>query len=361
MAQARYEHVTRRFGNTVALDDFTLDVREGEFLVLVGPSGCGKTTALRCLAGLDEPDSGAVYIGDRDVTYVEPADRDVAMVFQNYALYPYLTVFDNLAFPLKMRKVPKRERKERVEAVAEMLDIVALLDRRPRELSGGQRQRVAVGRAIVREPAVFLMDEPLSNLDAQLRGQTRAELIRLQRELGTTTIYVTHDQTEAMTMGHRLAVLSDGRLQQLATPMEIYDCPANRFVAGFIGNPPMNQLEATIDLDRNRVETPLGWLELPGSIRGIIEDRRQLTIGIRPEHVLVLEQNGSGGDVRAAGLLVDIDLVESLGSDTYVTSTTGFRARLPEDLEARRGDRLQVTHASGRLHAFDHTTGDRLT
>ena len=360
MAEARYEHVTRRFGDTVALDDFTLDIHEGEFLVLVGPSGCGKTTALRCLAGLDEPDSGAVYIGDRDVTYVEPADRDVAMVFQNYALYPYLTVFDNIAFPLKMRKVPKRERKERVEAVAGMLDIVPLLNRRPRELSGGQRQRVAVGRAIVREPAVFLMDEPLSNLDAQLRGQTRAELIRLQRELGTTTIYVTHDQTEAMTMGHRLAVLSDGRLQQIATPMEIYDRPANRFVAGFIGNPPMNQIEATIDWNGRRLNTELGWLHLPDHMAGLFEGRERAIIGIRPEHILVTEQNPAPDDHEKPGLTLDIDLVESLGSDTFVTSTTGFRARAPEGLEARIGDRLCISHAARRLHAFDVESGGRL-
>ncbi|MEZ4572772.1 MAG: sugar ABC transporter ATP-binding protein [Thermomicrobiales bacterium] len=207
MARARFERVTRSFGDTIALDNFSLDIEEGEFLVLVGPSGCGKTTALRCLSGLDEPDSGSVYIGDRDVTYVEPSERDVAMVFQNYALYPYLSVFDNIAFPLKMRKTPKDERRNRVTSVAELLEIQPLLDRKPRELSGGQRQRVALARAIVRDPAVFLMDEPLSNLDAQLRGQTRTELIRLQRELGTTTIYVTHDQVEAMTMGHRLAVL----------------------------------------------------------------------------------------------------------------------------------------------------------
>lgn len=357
MAEARFEHVTRQFGDTLALDDLTLEVHEGEFLVLVGPSGCGKTTALRCLSGLEEPDSGAVYIGDRDVTYVEPADRDIAMVFQNYALYPYLSVFDNIAFPLKMRKVPKGERRQRVESVAEMLDIQPLLKRRPRELSGGQRQRVALGRAIVRDPAVFLMDEPLSNLDAQLRGQTRAELIRLQRDLGTTTIYVTHDQTEAMTMGHRLAVLHDGRLQQVATPMEIYRRPANRFVAGFIGNPPMNQIEASVDRDKQRFATGDGWLSIAEADIVKLGDRQKVILGVRPEHMRLCRGSEAEGQ---EGLANEIDLVESLGSDTYITSTTGIRARLPEGVEVERGARVRATYASGQLHLFDAECGRRL-
>jgi multiple sugar transport system ATP-binding protein len=357
MAEARFEHVTRQFGDTIALDDLTLNVNEGEFLVLVGPSGCGKTTALRCLSGLDEPDAGALYIGDRDVTYVEPADRDVAMVFQNYALYPYLSVFDNIAFPLKMRKVPKDQRKQRVDTVASMLDIQPLLNRKPRELSGGQRQRVALGRAIVRDPAVFLMDEPLSNLDAQLRGQTRAELIRLQRELGTTTIYVTHDQTEAMTMGHRLAVLHDGRLQQVAKPMEIYRYPANLFVAGFIGNPPMNQLEAVVDRNKQRFVTADGWLSIAKADIARLEDRKTVILGIRPEHML-LASRSAGMDQE--GLVIEIDLVESLGSDTYVTSTTGVRARLPEGFGVKPGAHLSATSAPGQLHLFDGESGNRL-
>ena len=359
MARARFEHVTRRFDETLALDDFTLDVHEGEFLVLVGPSGCGKTTALRCLSGLDEPDAGAVYIGDRDVTYVEPADRDVAMVFQNYALYPYLSVFDNIAFPLKMRKVPKQERRERVESVAGLLNILPLLERNPRELSGGQRQRVALGRAIVREPAVFLLDEPLSNLDAQLRGQTRTELIRLQRELGTTTIYVTHDQVEAMTMGHRLAVLDAGRLQQLATPLEIYERPANRFVAGFIGNPPMNQVEASVDRGAERLHTFYGWLPLAPRLSQAIGARDRIVLGLRPEHTRPTDA-ADGPPDEAPGLTLHVDVIEALGSDTFVTSATGLRARLPEDFQCELGRRLRVTCKPQHLHAFDFDSGDRL-
>ncbi len=359
MARARFEHVTRRFDGTLALDDFTLEVDEGEFLVLVGPSGCGKTTALRCLSGLDEPDEGAVYIGDVDVTYVEPADRDVAMVFQNYALYPYLSVFDNIAFPLKMRKVPKGERKQRVESVAEMLDIMPLLKRNPRELSGGQRQRVALGRAIVRDPAVFLLDEPLSNLDAQLRGQTRTELVRLQRELGTTTIYVTHDQTEAMTMGHRLAVLNEGKLQQLATPMEIYSRPANSFVARFIGSPPMNQMDATVDHDEQRLRTFYGWLPIPADMLAVLATRTKVIVGLRPEHAR-LTSAASSSTSDDAGLSLRVDVVEALGSDTYVTSSTGLRARLPEGVTARIGETLQIDCADTRLHLFDSETGARL-
>ncbi len=360
MASARFEHVTRRFDDTLALDEFTLDVREGEFLVLVGPSGCGKTTALRCLSGLDEPDSGAVYIGERDVTYVEPADRDVAMVFQNYALYPYLSVFENIAFPLKMRKVSKSERRKRVETVAEMLDILPLLGRKPRELSGGQRQRVALGRAIVRDPAVFLMDEPLSNLDAQLRGQTRTELIRLQRELGTTTIYVTHDQTEAMTMGHRLAVLHNGRLQQLATPMEIYSRPANSFVAGFIGSPPMNQMEASIDREGKRLRTDHGWLSLPPELALAAGDRDKVVLGVRPEHLEPIGSSTLARDEDIDGLILRVDVIEALGSDTFVTSSTGLRARLPQTYNFEAGGAITVTCRPGHLHAFDSESGIRL-
>jgi multiple sugar transport system ATP-binding protein len=358
MANARFERVTRTFEDTVALDEFTLDVHEGEFLILVGPSGCGKTTALRCLSGLDEPDSGAVYIGDEDVTYVEPAERDVAMVFQNYALYPYLSVFDNIAFPLKMRKVPKQERRKRVLAVAEMLDIERLLGRKPRELSGGQRQRVALGRAIVREPAVFLMDEPLSNLDAQLRGQTRTELIRLQRQLGVTTIYVTHDQVEAMTMGQRIAVLHEGRLQQVAAPLEIYARPANIFVAGFIGNPPMNLLPATVDHEHRHLITPHGRLSWPEASTDAIGGRERVVAGLRPEDARVLPAGEPASSDGALSLLVDV--VEALGSDAFVSATDGLRARLPDDLAVRREDCLRLEVKPGRLHLFDPDSGERL-
>ncbi len=358
MASARFEEVTRRFEESTALEDFSLDIAEGEFLVLVGPSGCGKTTALRCLSGLDEPDAGRVYIGDVDVTYVEPADRDVAMVFQNYALYPYLSVFDNIAFPLKMRKVKKQERRERVLAVAEMLDIQALLNRKPRELSGGQRQRVALGRAIVRDPKVFLMDEPLSNLDAQLRGQTRTELIRLQRDLGTTTIYVTHDQVEAMTMGHRMAVLLDGCLQQVATPLQIYDRPANLFVARFVGNPPMNILDAKIDRVRRVLVTPFGTLALNEDLLKAVSGLDTVVAGARPEDAkLVPPGSPFHNDIH---LRLVVNVIEALGSETHVASIDGLRARLPDNVRPALDEALSVSFPPDQLHLFDSSTGLRI-
>ena len=246
MASVTYKNVTKRFGDVAAVSDLSIEIADKEFLVFVGPSGCGKSTSLRLLAGLEEINEGEIYIGDRLVNDVPPKDRDIAMVFQSYALYPHMTVYDNMAFGLKLRKVPKQEIDRRVKEAAGMLGIEHLLDRKPKQLSGGQRQRVAVGRAIVREPNVFLMDEPLSNLDAKLRVQARAEISKLHQRLGTTFIYVTHDQTEAMTMGTRIAVLNDGVLQQIDTPQHLYDLPANIFVAGFIGSPAMNFFEATL-------------------------------------------------------------------------------------------------------------------
>jgi len=246
MAGVSYKHVSKRFGDVVAVSDLTIDIADKEFLVFVGPSGCGKSTSLRMLAGLEEIDEGEIFIGDRLVNDVPPKDRDIAMVFQSYALYPHMTVYDNMAFGLKLRKVPKQEIDRRVKEAAGILGIEHLLDRKPKQLSGGQRQRVAVGRAIVREPNVFLMDEPLSNLDAKLRVQARAEISKLHQRLGTTFIYVTHDQTEAMTMGTRIAVLRDGVLQQVDTPQRLYDLPNNVFVAGFIGSPAMNFFDATL-------------------------------------------------------------------------------------------------------------------
>src|SRR5512137_1031023 len=246
MANVKYEHVYKRFGEVIAVNDLNIDIADKEFLVFVGPSGCGKTTSLRLLAGLEEISDGNIYIGDRLVNDVAPKDRDIAMVFQSYALYPHMTVYENMAFGLKLRKTPKAEIDKRVKEAAEILGIQNLLDRKPKQLSGGQRQRVAVGRAIVREPKVFLMDEPLSNLDAKLRVQTRAEISKLHQRLETTFIYVTHDQTEAMTMGSRIAVMKDGILQQLDTPQNLYDQPANTFVAEFIGSPAMNLFDATV-------------------------------------------------------------------------------------------------------------------
>src|SRR5919206_177276 len=266
MASIKYDHVWKRFGEVSVLKDLDLDINDQEFLVLVGPSGCGKTTALRCLAGLEEITDGNIYIGDRIVNDVPPKDRDIAMVFQSYALYPHMSVYDNMAFGLKLRKTPKTEIDQRVKEAADMLGIAHLLDRKPKALSGGQRQRVALGRAIVRNPAVFLMDEPLSNLDAKLRVQTRSEISKLQQRLKTTSVYVTHDQIEAMTMGHRMAVMNAGKIQQVGTPLEVYDKPANVFVAQFIGTPPMNFFDATIANDR--VDAVKFSLPVPPKHRG---------------------------------------------------------------------------------------------
>ncbi|MBX6341044.1 MAG: sn-glycerol-3-phosphate ABC transporter ATP-binding protein UgpC, partial [Thermomicrobiaceae bacterium] len=315
MAEVVYDHVSKRFESVTALNDLALTIEDGEFLVLVGPSGCGKSTALRCLAGLEEITSGDVIIGDRVVTHVPPKDRDIAMVFQNYALYPHMNVRDNMAFGLQLRRFPKQEIDRRVQEAARLLGLEALLDRKPRQLSGGQRQRVALGRAIVREPQVFLMDEPLSNLDAKLRVQTRAEIIKLQQRLGTTTIYVTHDQTEAMTMGHRIAVMSAGVLQQLDTPQEIYDRPANLFVATFIGSPAMNVFPAMVDRGDGgmRLVSDGVVLRVPSARADRLEGYlgREVLVGIRPEH---FEVAGPGGDGRGAGqtLRLPVELVEPL-------------------------------------------------
>ncbi|HLI50916.1 MAG TPA: sn-glycerol-3-phosphate ABC transporter ATP-binding protein UgpC, partial [Thermomicrobiaceae bacterium] len=313
MAKVVYDHVTKQYEGVLAVNNLNLDVTDGEFLVLVGPSGCGKSTALRCLAGLEEITAGDIYIGDRIVTNVPPKDRDIAMVFQNYALYPHMTVRDNLAFGLKLRHTPKNQINKRVEDVAEILGIEMLLDRKPKQLSGGQRQRVALGRAIVREPQVFLMDEPLSNLDAKLRVQTRAEIIKIQQRLGTTTIYVTHDQVEAMTMGDRIAVMNFGILQLLDTPQQLYDHPANLFVATFIGSPAMNVFKAGITVEGAtvRVTAPEMNLTVPASRVG---QRAELNghdvwIGIRPEH-LSIAPDGAAPEGRQARMRVE--LVEPL-------------------------------------------------
>jgi multiple sugar transport system ATP-binding protein len=320
MAQIELAHLSKVYGNDVtAVRDLNLDVAEGEFMVLVGPSGCGKTTALRMIAGLEEITSGEIRIGDKVVNDLPPRDRDIAMVFQNYALYPHKNVYDNLAFGLRMRKVPKAEQKQRVEEIARILGLGDMLHRRPAQLSGGQRQRVAMGRAIVREPKAFLMDEPLSNLDAKLRVQMRAEIARIQQALKVTTVYVTHDQVEAMTMGHRVAVMRDGELQQVDTPQRLYDAPANLFVASFVGSPPMNLFEAAVELDNGRLLCRVGdtELELPGDVTTAHPSLanyagRRVAIGIRPEDV----RESSGWD--GARLRGRILLVESLGSELLV-------------------------------------------
>src|SRR5215211_882942 len=314
MASVNYEHVTKRFDGTTAVNDFDVDVRDGEFIVLVGPSGCGKTTCLRMLAGLERVTEGRILIGPRVVNNLPPQRRDVAMVFQSYALYPHMKVYDNLAFGLRNLKVPKREIDGRVRRAAEILDMTPLLTRKPKQLSGGQRQRVALGRAIVREPAAFLMDEPLSNLDAKLRVEMRAYIARLHQELGTTTLYVTHDQVEAMTMGDRVAVMRDGRLEQADAPRALYERPANLFVAAFIGSPAMN-------LVRGRLEEGLLWLgrhaiPLPDDVasRPALAGRvgEAVVAGIRPE---ALDPTRIG-DRDAAVLELPVALVEALGSDT---------------------------------------------
>jgi multiple sugar transport system ATP-binding protein len=320
MAQIELVHLSKVYGNDVtAVRDLNLDVAEGEFMVLVGPSGCGKTTALRMVAGLEEITSGEIRIGGKVVNDLAPRDRDIAMVFQNYALYPHKSVYENLAFGLRMRKVPKAEQRQRVEEIARILGLGDMLQRRPAQLSGGQRQRVAMGRAIVREPKAFLMDEPLSNLDAKLRVQMRAEIARIQQALKVTTVYVTHDQVEAMTMGHRVAVMRDGELQQVDTPQRLYDAPANLFVASFVGSPPMNLFEAVVERHNGKLVCKVGEteLELPADVaaeRPSLANYagRRVAVGIRPEDV----REASGWD--GARLRGRILLVESLGSEQLV-------------------------------------------
>jgi multiple sugar transport system ATP-binding protein len=356
MAEVRYDNATRIYPGTdvPAVAGLELEIADGELVVLVGPSGSGKTTALRMLAGLEEVDGGAIHIGGRDVTDDPPKTRDVAMVFQNYALYPYLTVEANIAFPLKMAGVKKPERARRVREAAEMLGLVEYLQRKPGQLSGGQRQRVAMGRAIVRDASVFLMDEPLSNLDAKLRVQMRGDIAELQARLNVTTVYVTHDQAEAMTLGDRVAVLHNGHLQQCASPRELYDRPANTFVAGFIGSPAMNFL--TVPLGTNgSVEIGGVDVRLPDGVRANGRDR--ITVGVRPE-ALELAADGIGAEVQA---------VEDVGADAYVFCTTslgGEERRLIARSSARRaparGDRVTLRPVAGEAHLFDPVSGDRL-
>jgi multiple sugar transport system ATP-binding protein len=334
MAGVSYDNVWKRFDGTVAVRDFTLEVGDSEFMVLVGPSGCGKSTALRMLAGLERITDGRIMIGDRIVNNVAPAARDIAMVFQSYALYPHMTVYDNLAFSLRNARVPKREMDERVRRAAEILQLSDLIKRKPKQLSGGQRQRVALGRAIVREPAVYLMDEPLSNLDAKLRVETRAEILKLQERLGTTTIYVTHDQVEAMTMGDRIAVMSAGVLQQVGTPEELYTNPKNIFVAGFIGSPAMNLVPAAL-------------VDAGGPDR---------IAGFRPEHARVSGGDGYRFDAR-------VEVVEYLGDELlvhFLRKDTPLLAKLPVESRLEGGQDVQLTVAREKMMLFDKETGERV-
>jgi multiple sugar transport system ATP-binding protein len=337
MASVTYDHVTKKFADTVAVQDLELVVQDGEFMVLVGPSGCGKSTALRMLAGLEKVTEGRILIGERVVNNVAPQHRDIAMVFQSYALYPHMTVYDNLAFGLRNQKVPKKDIDRRVRRAADILDLDPLIKRKPKQLSGGQRQRVALGRAIVREPAAFLMDEPLSNLDAKLRVQTRAEILKLQQELGTTTIYVTHDQVEAMTMGDRIAVMNHGVLQQVGPPVELYRDPRNLFVAGFIGSPAMNLVPASL-------------------LDGIAGDDR--IAGFRPEHVDL-------GDGRPDAIHFDgrVQVVEYLGDEQLVhiaRKDTDLQAKLPVEEEVAIGQERTFTIPRDKLLLFDRDTEERV-
>jgi len=355
-ARVRFEKVSKRFGATEAVRDIDLDVGPGECLVLLGPSGCGKTTLLRLVAGLERLDGGRILIGERPVNDLPPAARDVAMVFQNYALYPHFTAFENIAFPLTTRGAAADEVERRVGEAARRLEIEALLDRRPAELSGGQQQRVALARAIVRCPAVFLMDEPLSNLDAQLRMQTRAELKRLQQELGTTTLYVTHDQGEAMTLGGRVALLRAGAIEQLGAPLELYRRPANRFVAGFLGSPAINLLPAESAGDGALVAAGAP-LELDLAQRVAVSSAGRVEVGVRPEDVQVAVEPAPG--LAPARLLT----TEPMGNETLLTlSAGGFRivARAPADFAAPPDARLFFRPAPGRSLLFDAATGARL-
>jgi multiple sugar transport system ATP-binding protein len=358
VATVTFDNATRLYPGTdkPAVDKLNIDIADGEFLVLVGPSGCGKSTSLRMLAGLEDVNAGRILIGDRDVTDVPPKDRDIAMVFQNYALYPHMTVADNMGFALKIAGVSKEERAERVREAAKLLDLEQYLDRKPKALSGGQRQRVAMGRAIVRNPQVFLMDEPLSNLDAKLRVQTRTQIASLTRRLGVTTVYVTHDQVEAMTMGDRVAVLKDGLLQQVDTPRNLYDRPQNVFVAGFIGSPAMNLLELPV-VD--------GGVQFGGTVYPVQHDvleeahGRTVTLGTRPED---LETTTTG-----EGLQVEVDVVEELGADAYVYGHTTVDDK-SHDIVARvdgrrppmKGESIWVRPQQGHVHLFDTKTGLRL-
>jgi multiple sugar transport system ATP-binding protein len=348
MASVTLRSVSKRWGTFAGVDDVSLDIGDGEFLVLLGPSGCGKSTTMRIVAGLDDPTEGDVLIGDKVVNDLAPGERDLAMVFQNYGLYPHMTIAENIGYPLKVARVPKDERLRRVRAAAERVELAELLDRRPAQLSGGQRQRVALGRAIVRTPQLFLMDEPLSNLDAKLRVSMRAQLKRLQRDLNTTTIYVTHDQVEAMTLADRVAVMAAGRLQQVGPPLEIYNRPANAFVAGFLGNPSMNLIEVTVE--DGRLNHSLFSLAAPGIAPG------KVTVGERPEDMAIVAP-GSGdfdAEVYAAELLGDTALVTvSLGPKLVAV-------KADKDATVRMGDTVGVRFNRSALHFFDTASGERI-
>jgi multiple sugar transport system ATP-binding protein len=364
MATVTYDQASRVYpgAETPAVNALDLQIEDGEFLVVVGPSGCGKSTALRMLAGLEEVTSGRILIGDRDVTHVAPKDRDIAMVFQNYALYPHMSVAENMGFALKIKGTPKDEIAKRVEEAAKILDLEQYLERKPKALSGGQRQRVAMGRAIVRQPQVFLMDEPLSNLDAKLRVSTRTQIASLQRRLGITTLYVTHDQIEAMTMGDRVAVLKDGLLQQVDSPLNLYESPGNVFVAGFIGSPAMNIGEFA--LEGNQAKAAMGSMTLPEPVANTARADGKITIGFRPEGL----ELASEGTENA--FPVDVDIVEELGSDAFVYGEPAAKesallssqviARIDPHDAPRKGDKIWLKPKGHAMHFFSASNGRRI-
>ena len=364
MASVVLKHVFKRYeGNVVAVSDFNIEIADKEFIILVGPSGCGKSTTLRMIAGLEEINEGEIYIGDRLVNDVQPKDRDIAMVFQNYALYPHMSVFDNMAFGLKLRKIPKDEIKRRVTEAAKILDITHLLERKPKALSGGQRQRVALGRAIVRDPKVFLMDEPLSNLDAKLRVQMRVEISKLHQRLNTTFIYVTHDQTEAMTMGTRIVVMKDGFIQQIDSPTELYMHPVNTFVAGFIGMPPMNFIPSRLAVVDSKVTLSFfGFtITLPDKYQSAevkAYDGKDVILGVRSE--AISDEASFVAANRDCTFKASVDVVEMLGAETYLYVTIGdmsVTCRVdPTESHAHVGDHATFAIDGNRIHLFDKET-----
>ena len=358
MANVTLKDVYKSFGKNEVIHGINCEIKSGEFVAILGPSGCGKSTALRMIAGLEAITKGEIRIDGKIVNELEPADRDIAMVFQNYALYPHMTVFKNMAYGLKIRRMPKEEIKKRVHNAAEILELTEFLDRKPRQLSGGQRQRVAMGRCIVREPKVFLFDEPLSNLDAKLRVQMRLELRNLHENLGITSIYVTHDQVEAMTLGDRLIILEDGHVQQIGSPLEVYERPATRFVAGFIGSPAMNFFEAQLSNDGLAVELA-GSDTLPLSNSGLPDlGRQEIILGIRPEHFKLTDEG-------AGKMHTTVDHVETLGADTLVHGHIGgngasLTIRLPDIHHFKKGTALPLTFPAEKLHLFDKDSGNRI-
>ena len=371
MASLSFKHIYKKYpGGVTAVSDFCLEVKDKEFIILVGPSGCGKTTTLRMIAGLEEITEGELFIGDRLVNDIAPKDRDIAMVFQNYALYPHMTVFDNMAFGLKLRKTPKEEIKRRVEEAARILDITHLLERRPKALSGGQKQRVALGRAIVREPKVFLLDEPLSNLDAKLRAQMRTELTKIHQKLGTTFVYVTHDQVEAMTMATRIVVMKDGLIQQVVTPQNLYDLPVNVFVAGFIGTPQMNFVNCTLEKERGTEDLYFVFgqnrLKLPAEKATADELKdyigKEVIIGIRPE--CLHDEQRYLDEMPDSIIEADVEVTELMGSEILMYIVTSgaddenqnLVARVSPRSESRAGDKVKIAVELSRVHVFDKDT-----